>query len=64
MKMGELIRKEIKNETKIGKLCIKYMDSGQLIPESILELLKLKEIAKQNIIKFEKKFNYENNIRD
>ncbi len=33
---GDVLRAEIKNETKLGKIARSYMDNGQLVPDSLI----------------------------
>lgn len=33
---GDVLRSEIKNETKLGKIAKSYMDNGQLVPDSLI----------------------------
>ncbi len=33
---GDVLRAEIKNETKLGKIAKSYMDNGQLVPDSLI----------------------------
>ena len=33
---GEILRKEIQNKTKIGKIAKSFIDHGQLVPDNII----------------------------
>ena len=44
---GEILRNEIKNETKLGKLADSYMSQGQLVPDEVV-IAMLEDLVKRN----------------
>lgn len=48
--VGEILRKEIKKNTKQGRILAKYMDKGLMAPNSIVNKVLLKNTPKDNFI--------------
>lgn len=48
--VGEILRKEIKNKTKEGKILAKYMNKGLMAPNSMVNKIVLKNTPKDDFI--------------
>jgi adenylate kinase len=45
---GDLFRKNIEEETKLGKLAKKYMDRGELVPDNVTEAMVRERLSRQD----------------